>query len=131
LAVIGILLIIQPLSRLGSERSHPVRRSLYRLYLRLATTNIRFRQWLFALALGRRRADLAGADLSYLVLSGTNLRNGNLRDANLRRADLTGVNLQGADLSGADLTGARVTEAQLAQAASLAGTTLPDGTIHI
>jgi uncharacterized protein YjbI with pentapeptide repeats len=108
-----------------------MRRWLYRLYLQLATANIRFRQRLFAIALGRRKADLAGADLSYLVLSGTNLRQANLREANLRRADLSNVNLDGADLSGADLTGARVSEEQLSLAGSLAGTILPDGTIHI
>jgi uncharacterized protein YjbI with pentapeptide repeats len=108
-----------------------VRRILYLIYVRLLTTNVRVRQWLFALALGRRRADLAGADLSYLVLSGTDLRGANLQAANLRRADLRDVNLQGADLSEADLTGALVSEAQLAQAGSLTRTTLPDGTIHV
>jgi uncharacterized protein YjbI with pentapeptide repeats len=118
------------LPRFAGKES-PMRRWLYRLYLQFATVNLRLRQRLFAIALGRRRADLAGADLSYLVLSGTNLRDANLREANLRRADLSGVNLQGADLSGADLTGARVSEEQLAQARSLAGTILPDGTIHI
>jgi len=105
-------------------------RWLYRLYLQLATVRLRLGQRLFALWLGRR-TDLAGADLSYLVLSGTNLRNADLRDANLQRADLSGVNLQGANLSGANLWGARISEAQLAQAGSLAGATLPDGTIHV
>jgi uncharacterized protein YjbI with pentapeptide repeats len=108
-----------------------MRRWLYTLYLRLTTANIRFRQRLFAIALSRRRAELAGKDLSYLVLSGTNLRGANLRSTNFRRADLRDVNLAGADLSEADLTGAIVSEAQLAQAASLRGTILPDGTIHI
>lgn len=108
-----------------------MRRWLYRLYLRLATVRLRLGQRLYAYALGQRKADLAGADLSYLVLSGSNLRNADLRDANLRRADLSNVELEGADLSGADLTGALVSEEQLAQAASLSGTTLPDGTIHI
>lgn len=98
-----------------------MRRWLYRLYLRLATVNIRLGQRLFAFRLSRRRAELAGADLSYLVLSGTNLAG----------ADLSGVNLSGADLSGADLTGALVSEEQLATAESLSGTILPDGTIHI
>lgn len=108
-----------------------MRRWLYRLYLQLATVRLRLGQWLFAFALGKRKADLMGADLSYLVLSGTNLRDANLRDANLRRTDMTNVDLAGADLSGADLTGALVSEEQLAQAGSLTGTTLPDGTIHI
>lgn len=108
-----------------------MRRWLYRLYLRLATVNIRLGQRLFAFRLSRRRAELAGADLSYLVLSGTNLAGADLRETNFRRADLSGVNLSGADLSGADLTGALVSEEQLATAESLSGTILPDGTIHI
>ena len=52
----------------------------------------------YGFSLSGRRADLAGADLSYLNLSGSNLTNGNLRGANLRRCDLTGVALRGADL---------------------------------
>ncbi len=106
-------------------------RWLYRIYMRSMTMRLRVGQWLFATWLGRRRSKLAGADLSYLVLSGTNLRNADLREANLQRSDLSGVNLQGADLSGANLRGARVSETQLATAASLVGTILPDGTIHI
>jgi uncharacterized protein YjbI with pentapeptide repeats len=106
-------------------------RWFYRLYMRLLTMRLRLGQRFFALWLGRRRSELAGADLSYLVLSGTNLRNANLHQANLQRSDLSGVDLQGADLSGANLRGARVSEAQLATAGSLAGTILPDGTIHI
>jgi serine/threonine-protein kinase len=108
-----------------------MRRWLYRLYLRLATANIRLGQYLFALRLSRRKTELAGADLSYLVLSGTNLAGADLRETDFRRSDLSGVDLTGADLSGANLTGARVSEEQLATAGSLSGTILPDGTIHI
>lgn len=108
-----------------------MRRLLYRIYLRWVAWNVLLRQRLFALWLSRRKEQLAAADLSYLNLSGANLSGGNLRDANLRRCDLTNVDLTGADLSGADLTMARVSAAQLDSAASLVGTTLPDGTIHI
>jgi uncharacterized protein YjbI with pentapeptide repeats len=52
------------------------------------------------------------------------------RHADLSLADLSGADLSGAVLSKADLTGATVTDEQLAQAASLEGTTMPDGTVH-
>ncbi len=108
-----------------------MQRLLYRIYLYLATIRVRLGQRFFNLYLSRRRAALADADLSYLNLSGTNLRGADLRRANLRRCDLTNVDLTAADLSGADLTAALVTEVQLAQAKSLAGATLPDGTILV
>ncbi|MEZ4736236.1 MAG: pentapeptide repeat-containing protein [Caldilineaceae bacterium] len=110
-----------------------MRRWLYRLYLYAVRANMELRQRLFYLFYLRpRKAErLEGADLSYLNLMGTNLRGANLRTANLRRADLRGVSLAGADLSGADLTGAQVTEEQLGQAKSLAGATLPDGTVQV
>ena len=108
-----------------------MQRFLYRLYLYIATIRVRAGQRLFNIYLGRRREKLADADLSYLNLSGTNLRGADLRRANLRRCDLTGVNLQDADLSEADLTAALVAQEQLDQAKSLAGATLPDGTIYL
>lgn len=108
-----------------------MQRLLYRIYLYLATFRVRWGQRLFNIYLSRRKADLADADLSYLNLSGTNLRDANLRGANLRRCDMRGVNLHNADLRGADLTAALVTEEQLAHAKSLAGATLPDGTIYV
>lgn len=108
-----------------------MRSLLYRLYVRLMLLRVHAGQWLYQLYLSRRKSDLAEADLSYLNLSGTNLSGADLRNANLRRCDLTDVNFTGADLSGADLTAALVTEKQLAKAASLSGTTLPDGTVHI
>ena len=108
-----------------------MQRTLYRLYLYLMTIRVRLGQRFFNIYLRRRRTTLADADLSYLNLSGTDLSGADLRRANLRRCDLTGVNLTGADLSGADLSAALVTNEQLAQVASLAGATLPDGTIYI
>ena len=75
-----------------------MRTRLRRVYVFFLTTNIRLRQRLFGWWLGNRKADLAGADLSYLVLHHTDLRNADLRGAILRYSDLTGVDLTGADL---------------------------------
>ena len=49
---------------------------------------------------------LSGADLSGAILSGANLSGADLRRANLSGADLSGANLRLANLSGADLSGA-------------------------
>lgn len=108
-----------------------MRRFFYRLYLRWVAWNVLLRQRLFAYWLSQRKDRLVEADLSYLNLSGANLSGGDLRNANLHRCDLTNVNLTDADLGGADLSMALVSQEQLESAASLAGTTLPDGTIHI
>ena len=108
-----------------------MRYMLYRLYASLLNANVWLHHRLYQLYLRQRRAELAGTDFSYLNLQGANLRGADLRQANLHRADLTDVNLQNADLSGADLTGARVSAGQLAQAKSLAGATLPDGTVYL
>lgn len=108
-----------------------MRRIFYRLYANLLNANVWLHHRLYQLYLRQRRAQLAGSDLSYLNLQGTNLGGANLRQANLHRADLTDVNLRDADLTGADLTGARVSQGQLAQVKSLAGATLPDGTIYL
>jgi hypothetical protein len=102
-----------------------------------------------------RGADLSGANLREANLSGADLRGANLSEANVPWADLSRANLYRADLSGArlseadlrganldqanlrganlyraNLVGAKVTDEQLAQAASLAGATMPDGTVH-
>lgn len=110
-----------------------IRRRLYRLYLYTVRAQMALRQRLFYLLYLRpRKAEqLAGADLSYLDLTGSNFRNANLRAANLHRADLRGVSLVGADLRDADLSGALVTDEQLDQAKLLAGATLPDGTVQV
>ncbi len=75
-------------------------------------------------------ADLSGANLNEADLSNAILFNANLRGANLTDADLTNASLTNADLTNAILTGAKVTEKQLARARSIAGVTLPDGSIR-
>ena len=80
-------------------------------------------------------ADLGGDDLSGANLSNANLRGANLSYATLSYADLSNTNLSytilsNADLSYAILSNATVTNEQLAQAKSLAGATMPDGSIH-
>jgi CHAT domain/Pentapeptide repeats (8 copies) len=85
-----------------------------------------------------RDAKLSGTNLGGAYLSGADLRGANmsktsLREAQLQRKDelnLRGADLTDADLSGADLTGANITEEQLATCKSLAGATIPDGSIH-
>ena len=92
-------------------------------------------------------ADLSGADLRDVDISGwrftgTNLRDADLsganllgaefEDADLSGADLTAANLRGADLRGADLSGANLTDANLRNAnlsgANLSGANLADVT---
>lgn len=75
-------------------------------------------------------AHLGGADLSEADLQGAILVPADLSGANLNRARLSMADLNLANLRRADLTGARVTDEQLEKAASLEGTTLPDGTVH-
>jgi hypothetical protein len=83
-------------------------------------------------------ADLKGTDLTNASLSGADLTEANLRDADLTDANLSGARLLYADLGDVDLSGARVNDAdlrgakgvtkeRLGQAASLGGTTGPDG----
>jgi hypothetical protein len=88
--------------------------------------------WRVGDALGKR-ANLSGADLSYVDLSGANLRGANLawanlsganlRGANLSYIDLPGVNLRGADLSHVNLSGANLSRANLSRA-NLSGANL-------
>ncbi len=52
---------------------------------------------------GGKRADLRGADLSYVNLYGADLREADLADANLSGADLSEADLKSADLRFADL----------------------------
>jgi hypothetical protein len=77
------------------------------------------------------RADLQHAILSDAILMFTNLSNANLANINLQGADMHNSNLTGANLAGAnlrDVTG--LTSGQLSQARSLAGATMPDGSVH-
>jgi uncharacterized protein YjbI with pentapeptide repeats len=117
----------------------------YRINFMVLQAGLAWRRLLFQVYINKRKASLAGADLSFLDLSRLNLRRANLCGANLTRADLSRTNLRGANLEGANLTGtilrganladarldnAYVTPEQLAQARSLQGTTMPDGTRH-
>ncbi|MFT4975176.1 MAG: hypothetical protein ACI8S6_001063 [Myxococcota bacterium] len=76
------------------------------------------RQQLLGLAhTGRLRgAQLSGAQLERLDLSGTDLRGADLSDARLRWCDLSGADLRGANLRGADLSYANLTDADLRDA---------------
>lgn len=106
-----------------------MRTFFYRLYIALMKANLAVRQKAFQIYLGRRKARLEGADLSYLDLSGTDLSGASLFGADLTRSDLTGVKLDGADLREANFYQARVTMAQLATADALQGAILPDGRV--
>ena len=97
---------------------------LHRAYAGALNANVWLRQRAYLFMLSRRRHRLAHADLSYLNLQGIDLRGADLRHANLRHARLAGADLSGADLSLADMT-----EGQLDEVRSLAGATLPDGTV--
>ncbi len=60
-----------------------------------------------------RRANLSDADLRDADLRGAELRRANLSDADLRDADLRGANLNDAELRGANLRGADLRGAKL------------------
>jgi hypothetical protein len=82
-------------------------------------------------------ADLSGANLLGVILRGADLRGADLRGADLRwtylsmadlgAADLSLAKLRGTDLCFADLSGAEVQQWQIDGAASLKGTTMPNG----
>lgn len=93
-------------------------------------------QFLLEAALVRR----VGGSAPVIELSRADLDNADLSIANLKGADLSGADLRGADLSGADLSLAKLDDADLSgakhitnkgqledQAASLQGTTMPNG----
>lgn len=76
-------------------------------------------------------ANLQGANLNFATLSYVNLNGANLTRATLTGSDLHSVDLAGANLSKADLKDAfDLGDTLLIKAKSLAGTTMPDGTIH-
>jgi uncharacterized protein YjbI with pentapeptide repeats len=81
-------------------------------------------------------ANLSGADLRNATLSDATLTFTNLSGANLSHADLHACDMHNTNLAGADLTGANLRDViglqdeQLAQVKSLAGATMPDGTVH-
>jgi uncharacterized protein YjbI with pentapeptide repeats len=76
-------------------------------------------------------ADLRNATLSDATLTFTNLAGANLSHADLHACDMHNTNLAGADLTGANLRDViGLQDSQLAQVKSLAGATMPDGTVH-
>jgi uncharacterized protein YjbI with pentapeptide repeats len=86
-------------------------------------------------------SDMTGADFSDADLHGVNLRFSTLPDINFSGADLSGANLSGADLRNVDISNANLAGAnlagvtgisidQLGKASSLAGATLPDGSVQ-
>ncbi|HEU0028620.1 MAG TPA: pentapeptide repeat-containing protein [Ktedonobacterales bacterium] len=74
------------------------------------------------------RADLRGAVLGLLDLSGIHLRRADLRQANLAQANLSGADLVDADLTEADLGFTDLTRANL-HSATLVGTHLREATL--
>jgi hypothetical protein len=75
-------------------------------------------------------ADLSQASLQDAKLFGANLEGANLKGTILDGADLGSANLRGADLYGDEISGAANEQKLEEQVASLAGTTMPDGTEH-
>ena len=72
-------------------------------------------------------ADLSGANLLGVILRGADLRWAYLSMADLGAADLSLAKLRGTDLCFADLSGSEVQQWQIDGAASLKGTTMPNG----
>ena len=72
-------------------------------------------------------ADLSGANLLGVILRGADLRWAYLSMADLGAADLSLAKLRGIDLCFADLSGSEVQQWQIDGAASLKGTTMPNG----
>jgi uncharacterized protein YjbI with pentapeptide repeats len=78
-----------------------------------------------------RGADLGGANLSYATLVFANISRTNMSAADLHGSDLRGADVSGSSLKSANLQDAQNTsDDQLGKAASLAGTTMPDGAKH-
>lgn len=76
-------------------------------------------------------ADLRGANLSYAELIHANLTGANLAGADLHASDMHDVVLTGANLAGANLKDVEgLNDALLAKVKTLAGATMPDGTVH-
>jgi uncharacterized protein YjbI with pentapeptide repeats len=76
-------------------------------------------------------ADLHGANLSYATLVFTNFSGANLAGADLHGTNVSTMNVSNANLAGANLKDATgVGVGQLAKARSLAGATMPDGSVH-
>jgi ABC-2 type transport system permease protein len=76
-------------------------------------------------------ADLHGVNLRFATLTGVNFSNADLSGANLSGADLSNVDISTANLAGANLAGVTgISIDQLGRVRSLAGATLPDGSVQ-
>lgn len=76
-------------------------------------------------------ANLSGANLSYATLQFVNLSYATLHSANLQAVDLNHANLNHANLSRAYLLDAlNLSSDQIASVRTLAGATMPDGSLH-
>ncbi|GCE26738.1 hypothetical protein KDA_22220 [Dictyobacter alpinus] len=76
-------------------------------------------------------SDLHGANLSDAILTFTDLSHTNLVKADLHACDMHNTNLTGANLAGANLRDVvGLSQTQLASVKSLAGATMPDGSVH-
>ena len=87
----------------------------------------------FILELIKKRANLSGANLSWVDLSGACLSDANLSGVDLSGATLSGANLSGANLSWVDLSGANLSWANLSwvdlSGACLSGACLSDANL--
>jgi uncharacterized protein YjbI with pentapeptide repeats len=76
-------------------------------------------------------ANLSGGNFTYVTFTFVNLSNANLQGSDLRGSDLHNVTWKAANLQNANLQDALgVGTEELGSASSLAGATLPDGSIH-
>jgi len=75
-------------------------------------------------------ADLHASRFTHADLHGATLYGADMSDAILEEADLTDADLYGTILDGANLKGAKITDVELVQSDSMAGATMPDGTLY-
>lgn len=137
---------VETLRRLDPDRKAALMRFLYQTNLmsndrrivsmreadvsgaHLANTDLRDT---YLIGINLSGADLRGATLSDANLTFANLSNANLVNADLHACDLHNVNLAGTNLAGANLRDATgLNEDILSKAKSLAGATMPDGSVH-
>jgi uncharacterized protein YjbI with pentapeptide repeats len=107
-----------PINMVGADISHAHLRSIDVRDTFLESANL-------------SNSDLRNANLSYATLTYANLAGADLSSANLQGADLHNVNLAGANLARANLRDVfNLGSTNFANAKSLAGATMPDGTVH-
>lgn len=145
-AVVATSLTLETLRKLDQDRKATLMRFLYETLLinndhhaiSMVGADISYAHMR---SIDLRDTLLESANLSHTDLRDANLSYATLSYANLAGADLTGVNLQGADLHNVNLAGANLSRANLrdafdlgsttfATAKSLAGATMPNGSVH-